>query len=184
MSWISNSASADERVRNKQRLPNRRRAGANSSKITTSQLRRNQHRGTRFLMKLLRLLAAVILALQFLPWLLGQSSGPDDRKITDPQSARSATNSRARAIPFDDLYYTRSVSSPSWSPDGKQILFTTDITGRSNLWKVSSAGGWPIQLVQSDERQYGGTWSPDGKWIAFTQDTAGNELWDIFAVPS
>lgn len=25
---------------------------------------------------------------------------------------------------------------------------------------------------------------PDGKWILFQQDTAGNELWDIFAVPS
>jgi len=135
-------------------------------------------------MKLLRLLAPVILALQFLPWLLGQSSGPDDRRITDPESVKSASNSAARAIPFDDLYFTRSVSSPSWSPDGKEILFTTDITGRSNLWKVSSAGGWPIQLVQSDERQYGGTWSPDGKWIAFAQDTGGNELWDIFAVPS
>ncbi|HXY11246.1 MAG TPA: S9 family peptidase [Terriglobales bacterium] len=135
-------------------------------------------------MKLRRLLVPVILALQFLPLSLGQSSGPDDRRITDPQSVQSATNFRARAIPIDDLYFTRSVSGASWSPDGKEILFTTDITGRSNLWKVSSAGGWPIQLVQSDERQYGGTWSPDGKWIVFMQDTGGNELWDIFAEPS
>jgi dipeptidyl aminopeptidase/acylaminoacyl peptidase len=134
-------------------------------------------------MRLLRLLARVTLALQFLPWLLAQSSGPDDRRITDPQSITSASNSAARSIPIDDLYFTRSVSGPSWSPDGKEILFTTDMTGRSNLWKVSSAGGWPIQLVQSDERQYGGTWSPDGKWIVFMQDTGGNELWDIFAVP-
>ena len=135
-------------------------------------------------MKLLRLLAPVALALGCLPWLLGQSSGPDDRRITDPQSVQSATNSRARSIPIDDLYFTRSVSNPSWSPDGREILFSTDMTGRMNLWKVSSAGGWPIQLVQSDERQYLGTWSPDGKWIVYMQDTAGNELWDIFAVPS
>jgi dipeptidyl aminopeptidase/acylaminoacyl peptidase len=53
-----------------------------------------------------------------------------------------------------------------------------------NLWKVSAAGGWPVQLSQSDERQYSGTWSPDGKWIAFQQDTGGNELWDLFAIPS
>ncbi|HUO17350.1 MAG TPA: hypothetical protein VMX38_20380 [Verrucomicrobiae bacterium] len=49
---------------------------------------------------------------------------------------------------------------------------------------MSSTGSWPIQLVQSDERQYNGTWSPDGKWIVFQQDTGGNELWNIFAVPS
>ena len=58
------------------------------------------------------------------------------------------------------------------------------MSGRSNLWKVTSSGGWPIQLTQSDERQTGGTWSPDGKWIVFQQDVAGNEIWDVFAVPS
>jgi dipeptidyl aminopeptidase/acylaminoacyl peptidase len=135
-------------------------------------------------MRLLRTIAPSLLAPIFLTFLFAQSQGPDDRKITDPQSILSASNSAARPVPIDDLYFTRSVSNASWSPDGKQILFTTDMAGRSNLWKVTSAGGWPIQLVQSDERQYSGTWSPDGKWIVFQQDTAGNELWDIFAVPS
>ena len=135
-------------------------------------------------MKLLRLVVAVCFSLHFSILLLAQSSGPDDRRITDPQLITSASNPKARRIPFDDLYFTRSVSNASWSPDGKDILLTTDMSGRQNLWKVNSAGGWPIQLVQSDERQYGGTWSPDGKWILYQQDTAGNELWDIFAVSS
>jgi len=116
--------------------------------------------------------------------LAAQTSGPDTRQITDPKSITSATSPNARPIPIDDLYFTRSVGSASWSPDGKEIAFTTDISGRLNLWKVSANGGWPIQLVQSDERQYGETWSPDGKWIVFQQDTGGNELWDVFAIPS
>jgi dipeptidyl aminopeptidase/acylaminoacyl peptidase len=115
---------------------------------------------------------------------MAQSSGPDDRQVTDPKTITSPTNPKARPIPVDDLYFTRSVSNASWSPDGKEILFTTDISGRANLWKVNADGGWPLQLTQSDERQYSGTWSPDGKWILYQQDTGGNELWDIFAIPS
>lgn len=115
---------------------------------------------------------------------VAQTPGPDARQISDPKTISSAPNANARPIPIDDLYFTRSVSNASWSPDGREIAFTTDISGRSNLWKVNANGGWPIQLAQSDDRQYGETWSPDGKWIAFQQDTAGNELWDVFAIPS
>jgi dipeptidyl aminopeptidase/acylaminoacyl peptidase len=135
-------------------------------------------------MKTLSRVGVVLLVVLFSACLLAQSAGPDDRSITDPQSIRSTTNPKARPIPIEDLSFTRSLGGASWSPDGKEIVFTMDMSGRSNLWKVSSAGGWPIQLVQSDERQYSGTWSPNGKWIAFQQDSAGNELWDIFAVPS
>ena len=111
-------------------------------------------------------------------------SGPSDRAVTDPQSINSASNPAARPVPIDDLYYTRSLAGASWSPQGKDIVFTTDISGRFNLWRVNAGGGWPIQLTQSDDRQFGAVWSPDGKWIVFQQDTGGNELWDIYAVPS
>jgi dipeptidyl aminopeptidase/acylaminoacyl peptidase len=111
------------------------------------------------------------------------SNGPDDRPITDPNSVTSETNPAARPAPIGDLYYTHGVYGTAWSPDGKQIAFTSDLTGRPNVWKVKSSGGWPIQLTQSDDRQYGAVWSPDGKWIVYQQDTAGNELWDLYAVP-
>ena len=135
-------------------------------------------------MKSLRPVSAPVFLLLACGFLAAQSSGPDARQVTNAKTIVSGTNPNARPIPIDDLYFTRSVSSASWAPDGKEIVFTTDISGRSNLWKVSADGGWPIQLAQSDERQYGETWSPDGKWILFQQDTAGNELWDIFAIPS
>lgn len=110
--------------------------------------------------------------------------GPDDRALTDPKSVTSASNAAARPAPIDDLYYTRSVFGPAWSPDGQQIVFTSDLSGRLNLWKVRASGGWPIQLTQSDERQYSAVWSPDGKWIVYQQDHAGDELWDLYAVLS
>ena len=66
--------------------------------------------------------------------MLAQSSGPDTRQITDAKTITSATNPNARPIPIDDLYFTRSVSNASWSPEGNEIVFTTDLSGRSNLW--------------------------------------------------
>jgi len=111
-------------------------------------------------------------------------TGPDDRQLTEPKSVVSATNPAAQPAAIEDLFYTRSVIGAAWSPDGQQIALTTDISGRFNLWKVRSSGGWPIQLTQSDDRQYRAVWSPDGKWIVYQQDQAGNELWDLLAVPS
>ncbi len=135
-------------------------------------------------MKVRRLTPLSIFSVLASTCLWAQSDGPGTRQITDPNSVTSRSNSQARPIPIQDLYFTQSLSDASWSPDGKQISFTTNVTGRPNLWKVRAAGDWPVQLVQSDERQTTGSWSPDGKWIIFQQDTGGNELWDIFAVPS
>lgn len=112
------------------------------------------------------------------------STGPDDRPITDPKSLASDVNPAARPTPIADLFYTRSVFGAAWSPDGREISFISDIAGRFNLWKVRAAGGWPLQLVQSDDSQSAAVWSPDGKWIVYQQDHAGNELFDLYAVPS
>jgi dipeptidyl aminopeptidase/acylaminoacyl peptidase len=112
------------------------------------------------------------------------ADSPDAREITDPKSMVSQSVKDGVPIPIDDLFYTRSVRGGAWAPDGKQIVFTTNLTGRYNLWKVSSDGGWPIQLSQSDERQSGAAWSPDGKWITFEADRGGDEMYDVYAIPS
>jgi dipeptidyl aminopeptidase/acylaminoacyl peptidase len=135
-------------------------------------------------MKALGRFASSCVGVLYCSCLLAQSAGPDDRAVSDPRTVASASNPDARAIPIDDLYFTRSTAGGSWSPDGKEIVFTTDISGRQNLWKVSAAGGWPVQLIQSEDRQLNATWSPDGKWIAFQQDSGGNELFDVLVVPS
>jgi len=107
---------------------------------------------------------------------------PDDRQINDPKSVVSSANPTAGPVSIAQLYYTRNTFGPAWSPDGTEVVFTTNLTGRLNLWKVSAAGGFPIQLLQSEDRQSGAVWSPDGKWIVFEQDFGGGELYDLFAV--
>ena len=131
-----------------------------------------------------RWLAATLGLILGLACLLPAADSPNDRQPTDPKSLRSPSSASARAVPIEDLFYSRRVSSPSWSPDGTRIVFTTNLTGRNNLWIVGSEGGWPLQLTVSDDRQSGSVWSPDGKWIVYPQDFGGGEYYDLFAVPS
>ncbi len=131
----------------------------------------------------MKLAPALIFAVT-LGLLAATGSSPDERTITDPKTIQSIAKPGAKIVPLDDLFYTRTVMTPSWSPDGKQIAFTTNLTGRLNLWRVGADSGWPIQLSQSDDRQLGAAWSPDGKWIAYEQDHGGAETYDLYAVPA
>lgn len=115
---------------------------------------------------------------------LGATTSPDTREITDPKKISSTEEGGAGAVPIDDLFYTRATNGGAWSPDSKEIVFSSNFTGRFNLWKVSASGGWPIQLSQSDDRQGSALWSPDGKWILYQSDRGGAEMYDLFAIPS
>ncbi|MFL6438203.1 MAG: S9 family peptidase [Terriglobales bacterium] len=117
--------------------------------------------------------------------LLAQSSSSviSSSAITDPKQVASKVLKReVQPFSIEKLYNTRNVGATSWSPDGTQIAFVANISGRNNIWLVSSAGGWPSQLTISDQRQIYPAWSPDGKWIAFDSDHNGDEQWDLFLV--
>jgi dipeptidyl aminopeptidase/acylaminoacyl peptidase len=130
-----------------------------------------------------RAISLAVLLLADLPVRAAVKS-PDDRPITDQKSIGSNANPRAGPLAIDELFYTRTVAQPSWSPEGKEIVFTTNLTGRLNLWKVAAAGGWPLQLAQSDDRQVNAQWSPAGDVIVYEEDHGGDECYDLFALPA
>ena len=59
-------------------------------------------------------------------------------------------------------------SNPSFSPDGGFIYFTSDRSGKNNIYRIAVAGGEAEKLT--DFKGALGTYkvSPDGKWVAFT----------------
>ncbi|MBA2934301.1 S9 family peptidase [Sphingomonas sp. CGMCC 1.13654] len=106
------------------------------------------------------------------------------RPVTDPKAIASPANPAARPVPIDDLGYSRGLLSTVWSADGRQLFLSTNFTGRYNIWRTEASGSWPVQLTQADDRQSGLLVSPDGRTVYFNQDNAGDEEYDIYAVPA
>lgn len=89
---------------------------------------------------------------------------------------------RVPKLCLERLYRARMISGGLWSPDGRWVCFSSNISGRHNLWVVPSEGGWPLQLTVSDQRQFPGSWSPNGEWLVYVSDYNGDEQWDLFAI--
>jgi TolB protein len=69
-----------------------------------------------------------------------------------------------------------------WSPDGRQILYTSSRTGTGDVWIVPADSGSPRQLTQEIRNDWGPTFSPDGRWVAFLSDRGGQQ--DVWIVPA
>jgi dipeptidyl aminopeptidase/acylaminoacyl peptidase len=135
-------------------------------------------------MRVLALFAIVMFMSTVLAETAAAQTLPAPQAITDPKKVASKPNAEVepRSLTIEQLYMTRQIGGPTWSPDGKSIAFISNMSGRNNLWLVPAEGGWPTQLTVSDQRQTAPTWSPDGKWIAYQSDYDGDEQWDIFLV--
>jgi dipeptidyl aminopeptidase/acylaminoacyl peptidase len=130
-----------------------------------------------------RLTAAATIALLFAAPAFGQVASPA-RAVSDPATLESPANPAAAPVPVEDLSYSRTLGSNAWSHDGSEIFLVTNLTGRNNIWKIPSTGGWPVQLTRSEERQGGLVPSHDGQLLYYTQDVGGDEQFDIYAVPT
>jgi len=66
--------------------------------------------------------------------------------------------------------YTRgdkSSTSPSFSPDGKKIAFTSSRGGKNQIWMMRVFGGEPEQITNAESGVSSFQWSPDGSKIAY-----------------
>src|SRR5258708_24346189 len=72
--------------------------------------------------------------------------------LTDPAQLTAKQRFNVQPLTIDKLYLTRAIGDSSWSPDGKQVAFVSNITGREEIWLVSSSSGCPAQLSARNQR--------------------------------
>jgi len=71
-------------------------------------------------------------------------------------------------------------SLPQYSPDGRQVAFSSDRSGQMEIWVCDSQGANSVQLTTFEEYSGSPKWSPDGRSIAF--DRHLKQGWRIFVM--
>ncbi|MEO8724693.1 MAG: S9 family peptidase [Acidobacteriaceae bacterium] len=122
----------------------------------------------------------LVLVLPVMAW----ASGPQDRTATNPKSIVSQQNAKAAPVSVEDLYYTNRIGTAAWSPDGGEIAYISNASGRLNLWVMKADGSGAQQIVKSNDHNDEPLWTPDGKSILYVQDNGGDEMYDIYMVSS
>ena len=70
--------------------------------------------------------------------------------------------------------------NPSWSPDGRQLVFQSDRHGRTELYIVDADGTGERRLTWNGADDTHPAWSPDGQWIVFDSNRDGT--WNLYLI--
>lgn len=83
------------------------------------------------------------------------------------------------------LARVRSATNPTFSPNGQQIAFISNVTGIPQVWIVPSEGGYPRLVTDGDDPVVGVKWSPvDKSEIAVSFAPGGGLNTQIYVIQS
>ncbi|MFW5707024.1 MAG: tolB protein precursor [Bacteroidota bacterium] len=88
--------------------------------------------------------------------------GRNQLVVVDVNSPR-----RSRHIPVEGV---PSLNNPSWSPDGKYLVFSGLVDGVGNLYMLDMETKEVEQLTNDRYSYIHPSWSPDGRFLAFATD--------------
>jgi Tol biopolymer transport system component len=100
---------------------------------------------------------------------------------SEPRASASGLAASASGAPSKFLSSTRYETSPTYSPDGKRIAFSSNRGGVRQIWVADADGSNPVALTNFTEGVAGSPkWSPDGQTIVF--DARPEGLADIYSI--
>ncbi|MCH9031668.1 MAG: serine/threonine-protein kinase, partial [candidate division Zixibacteria bacterium] len=100
---------------------------------------------------------------------------PDGTKIAGGISDQTSSNldiwirDLERGIKTRFTFYLGNDYYPIWSPDGSQILFSSDRDGDRKFYTKVTSGAGEVKLIyEAEDLDFAYGWAPDGKSILFT----------------
>ena len=107
-------------------------------------------------------------------YFFGTPPSPDEIWTVAPDGSNAQELSRP-GVTYDD-------DSPAWSPDGRQVAFTSDRGGDDDVWVMNADGTNARNLTTHPATELTPAWSPDGRKIAFASDRAAKNHFDIYVM--
>src|SRR5258708_32240682 len=96
----------------------------------------------------MRVLIALAMAIP-MSTLVAAQTLPVPQAVTDPKQIASKPNGTVeKNLSIEKLFMTRQVGGADWSPDGKTVVFVSNISGRNNLRLGPGRGRWPSELTR------------------------------------
>ncbi|GIO24782.1 S9 family peptidase [Oceanobacillus sp. J11TS1] len=85
----------------------------------------------------------------------------------------------------EQFFYTYSIYDFSLSKDEKKLVFSTNLSGKRNLWALdlSKEHPYPYQFAQKDENSNFIQFDPNGTYVLTGYDSDGDENYHIYALP-
>ncbi len=85
------------------------------------------------------------------------------------------TGTATETPPVQYTFGDKSASRPRFSPDGKHIAFSRELSEKSQVWIMRTAGGEAWQFSYQKESVIDFKWSPDGQHIAMVMKDPKSE---------
>jgi Tol biopolymer transport system component/DNA-binding winged helix-turn-helix (wHTH) protein len=68
-------------------------------------------------------------------------------------------------------------SEPSWSPDGRMIAYSSDLSGNLDIWVRPVGEGNPIRVTTSEAHDWQPDWAPEGNLLVSRSERDGGGLY-------
>ncbi|HEU4888854.1 MAG TPA: protein kinase [Thermoanaerobaculia bacterium] len=105
----------------------------------------------------------------------------DGTLVLDARSPRDNLRELVVSGAASERWLTRGNSSdrqPSYAPDGKSVLFSSNRSGNLDLWMIATDGGTVRRITDDGAEDWDPGFTPDGKKIIWSSGRSGNmEIW-------